>query len=211
MDDLRLEVGKVTKHCECVVFDKSTAMLGVLAPTSSAADRPSVASTTISPHGHRVDMNHREDGFGSITTLLHPLVKGTCFQLPSTPVQLGDGVPVPASGVLGGPSSRVGTVFQSSSVDLGHLPKLNFPVFDEENPKLWIRHSHNDYFELYVVDQLVCVKVASMHFVGPVARWINIFSCFSVLGFVVCYLIVLAKTNTRCSSIACFVSVKQQR
>lgn len=107
MDDLRLEVGKVTKHWECAVFDKSTAMLGVLAPMSPATDRQSVASTTISAHGHHVDMNHREDGFGSITTLVHPLVKGTCFQLPSTPVQLGDGVPVPASGILGGLSSGV--------------------------------------------------------------------------------------------------------
>lgn len=63
-------------------------------------------------------------------------------------------------------------MFQSGSVDLGHLPKLKFPMFDEENPKLWIRRSH-DYFELYAVDQLVCVKVASMHFVGPVARWLS--------------------------------------
>jgi hypothetical protein len=29
----------------------------------------------------------------------------------------------------------------------GHLPKLNFPVFDGENPKLWIHRSH-DYFDM---------------------------------------------------------------
>jgi hypothetical protein len=34
--------------------------------------------------------------------------------------------------------------------DRGNLLKLSFPMFDEENPKLWIRRSH-DYFDMYVV------------------------------------------------------------
>jgi hypothetical protein len=32
----------------------------------------------------------------------------------------------------------------------GRLPQLNFPAFDGEFPKLWIRRAH-DYFDMYVV------------------------------------------------------------
>lgn len=54
----------------------------------------------------------------------------------------------------------------------GNLLKLSFLMFDEENPKLWIRRSH-DYFDMYVVKQPLWVKVASMHFVGSAARWLS--------------------------------------
>jgi hypothetical protein len=58
----------------------------------------------------------------------------------------------------------------SSSVVRGHLPKLNFPMFDGENPKLWIRRTQN-YFDMYSVESNLWVYVSSMHFVGAAARW----------------------------------------
>lgn len=57
----------------------------------------------------------------------------------------------------------------------GHLPQLNFPAFDGEFPKLWIRRAH-DYFDMYAVESHLWIKVASMHFSGVAARW------FSSLG-----------------------------
>jgi hypothetical protein len=89
IDDLRLEVGKVSKHWERAVVDKSTAMTGVLAPTPPAVERPSAGAIANSPCGHRFKMRNREDGFGSVTTLLHPSVKGTCLQIPPSPSLLG--------------------------------------------------------------------------------------------------------------------------
>jgi hypothetical protein len=53
---------------------------------------------------------------------------------------------------------------------LGNLPKLNFSSFDGENPKLWQKRCE-DYFHIYVVDPSVWIRVATMQFTGPAARW----------------------------------------
>jgi hypothetical protein len=45
---------------------------------------------------------------------------------------------------------------------------MNFSKFDGENPQLW-KSRCESYFEIYEVDELVWVKVASMHFEGPAA------------------------------------------
>jgi hypothetical protein len=51
------------------------------------------------------------------------------------------------------------------------LPKMNFPRFDGENPKLWQSHYEN-YFEMYAVESRVWVRVATMHFDGVVMCWL---------------------------------------
>jgi hypothetical protein len=51
------------------------------------------------------------------------------------------------------------------------LPKMNFPRFDGENPKLWQSHYEN-YFEMYAVESCVWVHVATMHFDGVVMCWL---------------------------------------
>jgi hypothetical protein len=48
---------------------------------------------------------------------------------------------------------------------MGRLPKINFPKFDGENPRLWQSRSEN-YFDMYVVESDVWVWVATMHFEG---------------------------------------------
>ena len=52
------------------------------------------------------------------------------------------------------------------------LPQLNFPSFDGENPKLWIRWAH-DYFDMYSVEPHLWIKVASMHLLGAMGRWFS--------------------------------------
>jgi hypothetical protein len=52
------------------------------------------------------------------------------------------------------------------------MPKLNFPKFDGENPKLWIKRSQ-DYFELCQVDSKNWIKIASMYFTKAAARWLE--------------------------------------
>jgi hypothetical protein len=108
-------------------------MTGVLAPSPVATERSSAGLTDASAQGHCVDLQHREDGFGSVTTLIHPPVKVIHSSNPSAPVSF-----MHNSRVL--ESANVGAEFlcpgRSIGVGHGNLPKLSFPVFDGENPKL---------------------------------------------------------------------------
>lgn len=52
------------------------------------------------------------------------------------------------------------------------LPKMNFPRFEGENPRLWKSRFEN-YFDMYAVETHMWVKVATMHFEGPAARWLQ--------------------------------------
>jgi len=49
---------------------------------------------------------------------------------------------------------------------------MDFPVFDGDNPKLWINRNEM-YFELFPVDPSKWVKVASMNFFSATARWLQ--------------------------------------
>jgi hypothetical protein len=53
---------------------------------------------------------------------------------------------------------------------LGKLPKLPFPVFDGDNPRLWIYRCES-YFDMYEVEPEVWVEVASMYLAPHVACW----------------------------------------
>jgi hypothetical protein len=55
---------------------------------------------------------------------------------------------------------------------MGGLPKINFPVFDGSSPKLWQKQCE-DYFYMYATEEIVWVKVATMHFQGVAARWLQ--------------------------------------
>jgi hypothetical protein len=54
-------------------------------------------------------------------------------------------------------------------LNLGHLPKMNFPQFDGDNPQLWITRAQN-YFEMYYVPHQVWIRVATHHFISVAAR-----------------------------------------
>ncbi|KAK1627814.1 hypothetical protein QYE76_002129 [Lolium multiflorum] len=54
----------------------------------------------------------------------------------------------------------------------GRVPRVDFPKFDGENPQLW-QIRCEDYFELFDTSSHLWVKLASMQFTGPAARWLN--------------------------------------
>jgi hypothetical protein len=54
----------------------------------------------------------------------------------------------------------------------GRLPKLNFPLFDGNQPQLW-KSKCEKYFEMYETEYHMWVKVATMHFEGRAARWLQ--------------------------------------
>jgi hypothetical protein len=164
LDDVKLAIQKLNKHLERVVLGKSPSNYdGIFKLPESVSVRPSAGITADGPNGHREDMLHRADGFGSVTTQTHPPVKGT----PPDPTHM---LAPSYSHQIRPPDKPAwhDTPRSNSS----KLPKLNFPVFDGESPKLWISRCE-DYFDLYDVPPVDWIKVSSMHFLDPAARWLQ--------------------------------------
>lgn len=149
VEELRSEVGALRQKVDRVVPDPGAATSAGILPTPTvAAASSSAGNPVIGPTGHRVELSNR--GFEFPAQLP---VKGTCNQFPPNPhpnFSLHPGFTLPRS--VSGPSLSSGdqlgrSVFQSVPERPSHwgpqyssskLPKMNFPGFDGENPKLWI-------------------------------------------------------------------------
>lgn len=107
--------------------------------------------------------------FGSVLTLTHLPVTGT--QIPrDSNLQRSSSLP------QFGPHGSGGKFHVESESSAYHshsrVPKVNFPGFVGENPKLWISHCR-DYFDLYHVDSSDWIKILLMHFSEAAARWLQ--------------------------------------
>jgi hypothetical protein len=119
------------------------------------------------PRGHCVEHWNRDCGFGSIYTHTHIPDRGT-MQSPTlnfSPHQF-------ASSVARDFSHTNASDGLNNKLATGRLPKIYFPNFEGDNPRLWQSRCEN-YFEMHDVDLVVWVKVAVMHFEGPTARWLQ--------------------------------------
>jgi hypothetical protein len=45
------------------------------------------------------------------------------------------------------------------------LPKLDFPKFDGDNPRLW-KYRFEQYFEVYAISDILKPRFAALNFVG---------------------------------------------
>lgn len=89
-------------------------------------------------------------------------------------------VPPPARGMRAGLTAPVHVT--PRSFDLDHdtadgssryrMPKMDVPRFDGEQPKLW-QIQCEDYFEMYGTAPSLWVRLASLQFTGPAARWLS--------------------------------------
>jgi len=162
VDDLHLEVKKLNKYYEHATIDYPVE--APLLPTTPLlpAGRTSASASTHWPNGHRISTNAREDGFGSVTTIVHPPAKGTCDRPPSrSRVPPSENLlreTPPLRGSRGAPGST------------GRMAKLNFPSFDGNNPKLWL-YRCKSYFEMCSLESSIWIPLAAMHMNGPAARW----------------------------------------
>jgi hypothetical protein len=52
------------------------------------------------------------------------------------------------------------------------MPKMDVPRFDGEHPKLW-QIQCEDYFDMYGTSPALWVRLASLQFTGPAARWLS--------------------------------------
>ena len=54
-----------------------------------------------------------------------------------------------------------------------HMLHLDFPSFDGDNPQFW-KSKCEKYFDVYGVQPDLWVRVATLHFTGNAARWLQL-------------------------------------
>ncbi|CAN6166061.1 unnamed protein product [Urochloa humidicola] len=174
IEDLRIEVGAMRKTVNRVVFDSSAPSTAGIFPKPSPAGMTS--STALQSEGteeHRAELPHKDSGFGSVFTHTHHSGKGMfehhSSQIPKSMSQPKIEIPHFNSDPHFRQSCRSPKDGNSSQ---SRLPKLNFPTFDGENPKLWISRCQ-DYLEFYDVEPHRWIMVSTMHFKDAAARWLQ--------------------------------------
>lgn len=130
-------------------------------PSSTTAPWVSPEFMPIAANGESgVNTNHRGAGFRVIHTLTPPPVKGT-----KTPPQFNFSNQYD-------PFQHPPLLTNYSSSLAAALPNVNFPQFDGHHPKMW-KTKCESYFEVFAVPREVWVKIATMHFGGSAAFWLQ--------------------------------------
>ena len=125
-------------------FNLNSAPLQEVCPSAPTWERPS---------GHRVANHHRNVGGGILG--FHP--------------------PHPVTGTSHGPSPQshgLDAESLDSSTRPCPIPKLKFPKFDGDNPRLW-KDRCEMYFEVYRVSESLKPRFAALNFSGPAATWLQ--------------------------------------
>jgi hypothetical protein len=128
---IRLKLSKINSYFNGNTMSTSS-QPGVL-HIRLTATLPTADGGADSPNGHRDDSNHRDSGFGRVSLQTHDPATGTVHPTPSSPNFL----PNPSVAPHPGPSRFLPQSHIPSHADMGQLPKLHFPKFDGDNPKLW--------------------------------------------------------------------------
>jgi hypothetical protein len=148
IDDLKLEVHCINRLLERETLDNNHTKPGIFGPKELAHGAPHVGSTADGPKGHCSAHMFWDYEIGSQS---HNPANGTPYpRFPSRDVES---------------HSYVDAVRASH----GWLLKVNFPVFNGDDPQLWQSRCES-YFEMYEVESTLWIKVASMHLEGPAAR-----------------------------------------
>lgn len=152
VDSIKVEVSRLNKFMERENLEKTGSKPGIFSGSVSACP----------PVGYKIDrsIGHLEEKFFEDNEHAHVLDNGMFKPIlnrsASFPHELSH---APNDG-------------DSSCFSHGRLPKMNFPVFDGENPML--RRSRCErYFEMYGMKRSMWIKVASMHLEGLATRWLQ--------------------------------------
>jgi hypothetical protein len=174
MEDLKMEVGALQKTVYRVVLDSTpSTSVGIFAKPTSVAATPTAGNPIDGPTGHRSPIANRENVLGKVFTQNHSPDKGT-YEEPHKQLHRSTShsqfdLKYAKNDWQSSPS---GCQSFPTSGNASRMPKLNFPKFDGENPKLWIKRSQ-DYFELRQVDSKNWIKIASMYFTKAAACWLQ--------------------------------------
>lgn len=163
---VKLELSKLNSFFDHNARDPHAPQVGVLGIESASA-HPPAGSSADGPHfGHRDDTSHRDFGSGKHPENQIPVTGTPPLPKPHRSVNF-DSQPKYESGHHNPDPNH-----DFHAGGFNKLPKMNFPHFDGENPKLWPARSE-DYFDMYQISCCFWVCVASMHFSGPAACWLQ--------------------------------------
>lgn len=165
VEDVKLELDKLVHHWDRSVRDRAATDPGIFPIPKLVSERPPAPDpNTDGPAGHRVDNNYRDLGGGTVLIHTHVPVKGACsFSAPPSPKLRFQ------HDHLNWPLPRHNPP-PHDPPHTSRLPKLQFPVFEGENPKLWLSRCE-DYFDMYHVPPDLCVRVAVSQIKGAAAGW----------------------------------------
>ena len=141
-------------------FDLNMAPHPEMRPPASSAERPS---------GHGVVNHHRDVGGGILGS--HPPHPVTGMSLNNLP-------PVRPEPAFSHPPVHHEFIpgSQSPMPRSSPLPKLDFPKFDGENPRIW-RDRCEMFFEVYGVSESLKTRFAALNFSGAAASWLHSVEC----------------------------------
>lgn len=124
---VRGEVSKLNKFLKREVCDSIYSRSGILSEPGSASACPPVGEPADDPNGHRMDSSRRETGFGRVFTQTHLPHNGTTdTPFPKEPRTFDSTI-----------DHDSGTGFRCNKFNyMGNLPKVHFPLFNADNPKL---------------------------------------------------------------------------
>jgi hypothetical protein len=167
MDDLELKMSKLTQLMDRSILGNPQALTGLISGSppimEQAAERSPAGITVARPSGHHIETTTRVDGIGESSHQSHYPANGMALVSNSVVTTFHGPVYDNHPHVLHP---------ESTNHDNGCLPKLNFPIYEGENTRLWISTAE-DYFDMYDVPPVRWVKVSRMHFKGPATRWIE--------------------------------------
>jgi hypothetical protein len=145
VDSLKLEVHRLNRFLERETMANPQDKPSIFTTVESA--RPSTSHVAADgPDGCRVDNFPRDCEFGSASTHTHVLDNGTLLAKSHVVDSALDHVR----------SHQFCDLVKSSRASQVQLPKLQFPVFNREDPQLW--HSRCDnYFDMYGVESALWV------------------------------------------------------
>jgi hypothetical protein len=163
---VKLELSKLNSFFDCDAKASSFPKPDVL-PIGSTSASPSIGINSDGPNGHCSNTIKWDCGYGCVYTQTHDPIKGTLLH-PPPPNSPSRSTSKPCSD----PFAFTHQSGQGHKCCMGKLPKIKFSKFDGENPRLWKSRSEN-YFDMYAVELDVWVRVATMHFESPAARWLQ--------------------------------------
>lgn len=159
-DDVKLEVNRINRFLEREFMVESHGKPGILQARGPITERTPAGFSFDGGRGAREDDKFRTPGYGSH---FHTQVSGHGMNNDPPPRHVQFASECDTSRGIFGDGTRTAH---------GRLPKVHFPQFTGENPQLW-KCRCESYFEMYSVEQSMWVKVASMHFEGTAARWLQ--------------------------------------
>jgi uncharacterized protein YhaN len=156
IDELHQQISNLNNKLDRVVLNRGGSKQGILPKPEVNAATPSAGNPFVGPDGHRFDTNLRENGFRSVMAYTQLPVKSTYLDPP----------PKFHS------QRHIGSSGPAIVNTIGRWPKLPFPKFEGDNPKLWQSRCEN-YFDMSRIDKSNWVRISAMYFDGPTARWMQ--------------------------------------